>query len=54
MKNLIQACEMQQSSFAQFQAGCDSKLRSSQRLIDESRKLIADTKNLIARLQEFS
>jgi hypothetical protein len=54
MKNLIQACEVQQLNFAKFTAACDNKLRSSQRLIDESRKLIADTKNIIARLQEFS
>jgi hypothetical protein len=51
---LIQDCDDQQFNFAKFVVASNSKLRSSQRLIDQGRQLIADTKAVIARLQEFS
>ena len=54
MENLIQACETQQARFNEFQAACDKRLCLSQRLINKSRSLIAETKDVIARLQEFS
>jgi hypothetical protein len=52
--DLIQDCDGQQFNFAKFVVASNSKLRSSQRLIDQGRQLISDTEDVIARLKSLA
>lgn len=52
--DLISEATLQQKRFADFMDYSNQALESSQRLILESRQLVSDTRNIIARLQEFS